>query len=70
MDGTRTFNAKFAGHECRLAQRPASRQRHHNMINLRAVGFLSKYGNTWDTSDGRTLLEAIQSRSLDQQIWE
>src|SRR3989442_10486801 len=45
IDGARIFNAKFAGHECGLAQRPASRQRHHNMIILRAVGFLSKFDN-------------------------
>ncbi len=48
IDGARIFKAKFAGHECWLAQRPVSRQRHHNMIILRAVGFLSKYDNTMD----------------------
>ena len=48
MDGARIFNANFAVHECGLAQRPASRQRHHNMFILWAVGFLSKYYNTMD----------------------
>ena len=54
INGARIFNAKFAGHECWLAQRPASRQRHDNMIIFRAVGFLSKYDNTMDGPGSNT----------------
>ena len=49
IDGARIFNPKFAGHECWLAQK-----RHHNMIILRAVGFLSKYDNTMDGPGSNT----------------